>query len=135
MHQKTAKSEQGFCLSVLGISVFFVGLVILMSSPCLAARMDSGPSKSGALNADSLPELYELQADPKAAVLALAELKLEKGQWQEAIGYARRVLSMDPGNVKAHGILGTIHALTAQKEQAEKELAFLEKAKQKLQAS
>jgi tetratricopeptide (TPR) repeat protein len=131
MHEKTAKSEQGFCLSVLDISIFFVGLIILMSSPCLAARMDSGSSKPGDLTDETLPELYELRTDPKAAILNLAELRFEKGQWREAIGYARRVLSMDPGNVKAHGILGSIHALTAQKEQAEMELAFLEKAKKK----
>lgn len=66
-----------------------------------------------------------IQADPTSAALTLAEARLKKGLWQEAIQYAQFVISRDKQNNKAHGILGTIYALTGQKKMAENELALL----------
>jgi tetratricopeptide (TPR) repeat protein len=65
------------------------------------------------------------KTDPIAAALILAEGRLKQGLWQEAIQYAQFVISRDKQNHKAHGILGTIYALTGQKKMAEGELTLL----------
>lgn len=65
------------------------------------------------------------KTEPTAAAVILAETRLKKGLWQEAIQYAQFVISRDKQNYKAHGILGTIYALTGQKKMAEDELTFL----------
>jgi len=70
----------------------------------------------------------QLDSDPKSTVLKLAETKFEQGLWEEAGSYAAQLIYMEPGNSKAHGILGTFYAINASKKMAQKELAFLKKA-------
>ena len=111
--------------------LFLLILLFSLSRPVPAVQIVETNIKSSAPSYEELSEMYLRQEDPKKAILALAEARFSQGAFREALGYARRLVSMEPGNIQAHGILGTIYAFSGQKEQARKELEFLEKEKQK----
>jgi len=117
-----------FCFSLF-IAFFCLIFFFPLCRPCLAVSVDTDSLESLDTPFEALGELDRLQS--MADLLALAEARLKQGRWQEAAVYAKGLLSMEPENTKAHAILGTIYALTGQKEAAQKELALLKKAEYK----
>ncbi len=101
---------------------FFI--LVVFSFPCkicFATALDTDTAKPF-LSTEALTSPDKLQSDPKAEVLNLAEARFKQGQWEEAGRYARQLLAMEPGNAKAQGILGTVYAITGNKEAAQKVL-------------
>jgi len=105
-------------LFVVGISFYFC---VFHGGIATGAIM----SESQAPFSDEPGKIDFTQTDPTTAGLNLAETRLKQGLMQEAIQYAQFVILRDKQNHKAHGILGTIYALTGQKKMAEGELALL----------
>lgn len=115
-------------LSRLFFWIFLVsGMVLVVSaSPCFAIPAKTGTGAgSDMMSIEEMVTLDMLYADPDRSVLTLVEVRFKQGKWEEAAFRARDVLFKNKDNVKAHGVLATIYALTAQKDMAEKERAFL----------
>lgn len=124
----TRKSSKEKHLSgCLILSVFLISVVLsLFCQPCHAVPVDTRSMESLMKAPEDLVSSDMLRADPKASLLVLAEVRLKQGLWQDAAGYASSLISMDPKNLKGHGILGVVTALAG--DRAHKELASLEDA-------
>jgi tetratricopeptide (TPR) repeat protein len=42
-------------------------------------------------------------------LVSQVELEIQRGQWESALGYARRLLRDDPGNARGHYLLGELY--------------------------
>ena len=70
-----------------------------------------------------------LQTDPITSLRNLAEARFQQGLWQDAAEYAKNLMNREPQDLSAHGILGSVYALTGQRDLASKEMTFLKDAK------
>ena len=106
---------------IICLFCFYFTLSALFPLPCFGVRADESSTKTFIRSIEQLPTTERLQRDPEKEILNLAEARLRQGLLEDALGYANELVSMAPGNIDAHGIMGTIYAFTGQKEMAQKE--------------
>ena len=129
MSKKTCIYRKNRIHIIILLGFLFTGLLVFCSQPCFAVRVDDASGGPTIPLPEELLSMEKLQAEPGKVILALAEARLKQGLWLDALSYARGLLSLEPGNMEAHGILGTIYAFTGRKSLAQKELGILKKDK------